>query len=80
MAPRSPWVPSQPDTPNIVPPPEPVTVVEPERATHDLLIDTHDRGPGAAMLITAGYPIPDALRDRPRRRADGQPDTPKRRR
>lgn len=69
LAPRSPWVPERPDIPNIVPPPAPATVVEPERAEYDVLIERPDLGPGACTLIAVGDVIPSHLTRQPRRPA-----------
>lgn len=79
-APRSPWVPDEPDTPNVVPPPAPVTVPDPERAEQDLLIDRPDLAPGAATLIIASHVIPAHLADRPRRPARPEATPPDKRR
>lgn len=67
--PRGPWVPDEPNTANIVPPPEPVSRVELERAQEDTLIERSELGPDAAILIQAGDPIPAHLTARQRRPA-----------
>ncbi|MGH3834698.1 MAG: hypothetical protein ACRDSF_03190 [Pseudonocardiaceae bacterium] len=77
-APRSPWVPDDPDTPNIVPPPTPVVRPEPQRADGDILVECPELGPNCAVLITDGQPIPAHLVYRPRRPA--RPDKPPRKR
>lgn len=53
-APRSPWTSDQPDVADVVPPPTPVVRPEPRRADGDVLIDTPELGPNAAVLITDG--------------------------
>lgn len=78
-APRSPWSPGQPDTPNVVPPPAPVVTPQPQRADGDILIDAPELGPNAAVLITDGQPIPAHLVDRPRRPAREDKPADKRR-
>lgn len=70
-APRSPWVADAPDTPNVVPPPDPVTEPQIEHADHDVLIARPDLGPGAATLVKAGDPIPRTLADHERTPLDG---------
>lgn len=77
-APRSPWTPGQPNTPNVVPAPAPAVKPEPQRADQDVLIDRPELGPGACTLVVAGDGIPAYLADRPRRPArPGPPDPPK---
>lgn len=78
-APRSPWRPSAPDTPNVVPDPEPPTRPDIETASEDLLIERSDLGPGAHTLVKAGEPIPRSLADRPRRPVDETSKARKRR-
>jgi hypothetical protein len=66
-APRSPWIPDEPDTPNVVPDPPPVEYPTPPIASADQLIDRPELGPEAATFIAAGDPIPAHLVNRPSR-------------
>jgi hypothetical protein len=71
-APRSPWTPDEPDTPNVVPDPPLVKRDEPERAEVDLLIARPDLGPAAHTLVAAGEAIPRGLTGLARRPATGE--------
>ena len=78
--PRSPWIPDEPDTPNIVPPAETVRPPELERAEYDVLIDRPELAAGAATFIAAGDVIPPALAGRARRLAQPESKAPSTRR
>lgn len=78
-APRSPWVPDDPDIPNVVPSPAPVVRPEPQRAVGDVLVARPELGPDAATLFVDGAEIPAHLLDRPRRPARPDDQAPPKR-